>query len=191
MFSRFDALCDKHNVQKLETIGDAYICTAGLVQQVDVKDAARRVLSLAKDMIRETRKVFIDRGRRKEGRESPSLENPQIRVGIHVGNLTCGVLGQRLPKFTVFGEKAGFNFMTIYNANRIILLTLPAIIHLFSGSTVNMAARMEQTSFPSKIRVTEDFYDLVSDNFENIWSERSVITVKNMGEVGTYVLSVL
>lgn len=54
-----------------------------------------------------------------------------------------------------------------------------------------MAARMEQTSFPSKIRVTEDFYDLVSDDKQNIWSDRSVITVKNMGEVGTYVLSVL
>lgn len=112
MFSRFDALCDKHNVQKLETIGDAYICTAGLVQEVDIKDAASRVLNLAKDMIRETRKVFIDRGGRNKCQDYHGPKNPQIRVGIHVGNLTCGVLGQRLPKFTVFGKKIDFDNMS-------------------------------------------------------------------------------
>lgn len=100
LFCRFDNLCDKHGVQKLETIGDAYICTAGLFVDGNVNDAARNVLNLAKDMIRETRKVRLPR------RETPSQDSfvsPQIRVGIHVGNVTCGVLGQRLPKFTVFG----------------------------------------------------------------------------------------
>ena len=61
------------------------------------------------------------------------LEYLQIRVGIHVGDITYGVLGQHLPKLSVFGHG------------------------------VNMAARMEQTSDPGKIHVTKDFKELVGN----------------------------
>jgi hypothetical protein len=47
---------------------------------------------------------------------------------------------------------------------------------------------MEQTSLPSRIRVTEDVYKLVSDDEEDFAGEYKVITVKNMGEVGTWLL---
>ncbi len=124
LFSRFDELCDLHRVQKLETIGDAYICTAGLLDDVDVKDAARNTLFLAKDMVRETRKVLIPSSEKKF-LNTPFYENLQIRVGIHVGNVTCGVLGQRLPKFTVFGTlclKA--LFCTMIPADNISIISL-------------------------------------------------------------------
>mmetsp|Transcript_7420 Transcript_7420/g.15293 ORF Transcript_7420/g.15293 Transcript_7420/m.15293 type:complete len:681 (+) Transcript_7420:230-2272(+) len=155
LFCRFDNLCDKHGVQKLETIGDAYICTAGLFVDGNVNDAARNVLNLAKDMIRETRKVRLPRT---ETLSQDSFVSPQIRVGIHVGNVTCGVLGQRLPKFTVF------------------------------GSAVNLAARMEQTSRPSRIHVTEDFHKLVSFEEDYEWDDCSETTVKNMGKFHSYLL---
>lgn len=60
-----------------------------------------------------------------------------------------------------------------------------------SGNAVNLAARMEQTSQPDKIRVTKDFYEMVADVEDNDWEEFSTISVKNMGEVGTYLLKVL
>jgi len=50
---------------------------------------------------------------------------------------------------------------------------------------------MEQTSQPDKIRVTTDFYEMVADVEGNEWEEFSTISVKNMGEVGTYLLKVL
>mmetsp|Transcript_29057 Transcript_29057/g.60439 ORF Transcript_29057/g.60439 Transcript_29057/m.60439 type:complete len:978 (-) Transcript_29057:154-3087(-) len=160
LFSRFDALCDLHGVQKLETIGDAYICTAGLLDDCAVEDAAKNVLNLAKDMVRASQEVLVP-CKTKTFLDMPSYENLHIRVGIHVGNVTCGVLGQRLPKFTVF------------------------------GNAVNLAARMEQTSQPDKIRVTTNFYEMVADVEGNEWEEFSTISVKNMGEVGTYLLKVL
>lgn len=114
LFSRFDDLCDIHQAQKLETIGDAYICTAGLLEDVNVEDAARNMLFLAKDMVRETRKVLIP-CKKKIFLNTPIYENLQIRVGIHVGNVTCGFLGQRLPKFTVFGTLSLYVFLALHN----------------------------------------------------------------------------
>ena len=60
-------------------------------------------------MIKEARKVRPPRNR--HGERPDFLE---IRVGIHEGDITCGVLGKLQPRFQVF------------------------------GSAVNMAARMEQ-----------------------------------------------
>jgi adenylate cyclase len=85
------------------------------------------------------------------------LESMQVRVGIHVGEVTCGVLGERLPKFTVLGH------------------------------SVNVAARMEQTAEPNKIRASEAFRDLVSDA-DNAWDDYEVISMKNMGSIGTFTM---
>lgn len=108
LFARFDELCDAHNVQKLETIGDAYICTAGISgNSYDgecIKDSAIRVLDMAKDMVRQARHVLIPTPCGL-GKNSKLFDSLEIRVGIHVGNVTCGVLGQSLPKMTVFGKE--------------------------------------------------------------------------------------
>lgn len=156
LFSRFDEICDLYGVLKLETIGDAYLCSTGLMEEEDNKnddggkDAATRALDMARDMVLAAHEVRVPR--------SKTGETLQIRVGIHVGPITAGVLGHRMPKFSCF------------------------------GSAVNMAARMEQTSLPSKIRVTENFHDLVGD-YETGWEGREMIEVKNMGEVVTYLLN--
>lgn len=129
LFYRFDYLCEKHGVKKLETIGDAYLACAGLLEDTEDtdggKEAARRCLAMAKDMVTESRNVIAPC--------EPS-ERLQIRVGIHVGDLSCGVLGQTIPKFSVY------------------------------GNAVNMAARMEQTSAPGKINVSRAFHDLIGED---------------------------
>ncbi|KAL7462136.1 hypothetical protein ACHAXS_002527 [Conticribra weissflogii] len=161
LFGRYDNLCDKHGVLKLETVGDAYVCATNLLKESDdyspgdeylhAQDAALNALEMAKDMIRQAQHVIIPR--------SIPMESVQVRVGIHIGEVTCGVLGERLPKFAVF------------------------------GSAVNLAARMEQTSLPGRIRVSHDFYEMVKDS-ELEWDERKkCISVKNMGEIDTYLLN--
>lgn len=108
---------------------------------------------MAKDMIFAAKDVNIPI--RKRNRRC-SLESMQVRVGIHVGEVTCGVLGERLPKFTVLGH------------------------------SVNVAARMEQTAGPNKIRASEAFHDLVSA--DNAWEDYEVISMKNMGSIGTFTM---
>lgn len=153
LFGRFDALCDKWGVRKLETVGDAYLVTANLMDDHEnAKDAATSALNMAKDMIRASREVVVP------GKSQKSLfETLQIRVGMHVGNVTCGVLGERLPKFSLF------------------------------GNTINVAARMEQAGKPNKIRVSKAFKSLIDDVFECDWGEYEVISMKNMGDIGTYI----
>lgn len=155
LFSRFDALCDRYGIQKLETIGDAYLCTVGLFEEDpdnnSLAESAANALKMAKEMVREARQIRLPK--------KSEIRTLEIRVGIHVGELTCGVLGERLPKFTVF------------------------------GNSVNLAARMEQTCLPSMIRVTRDFFDLLSNHEDEEWQEKEVISVKNMGKVETYLLN--
>lgn len=139
LFNRFDELCDLHGVLKLETIGDAYICATNLLEDDDdeekennrAQDAAIRALAIAKDMVCEARNVSIPI------QNAADFETLEIRVGIHCGDVTCGVLGQKMPKF------------------------------MACGTAVNMAARMEQTSLPSMIRTTREFHDLIGDAEEN------------------------
>lgn len=115
LFNRFDDLCDLHQVLKLETIGDGYICATNLLDDHDdsienSQDAAVRALSMAKDMINEAICVNVPSP---ESSADPLVSTDfvttlQIRVGIHVGDVTCGVLGQRMPKFTTCGKGKKF-----------------------------------------------------------------------------------
>jgi class 3 adenylate cyclase len=82
----------------LETIGDTYIATTGLFNTIpdkDIRGAAANAIKMAKDMVREVRQIQIP--------EKSGLQSLEICVGIHVGEITAGVLGERLPKYTVFG----------------------------------------------------------------------------------------
>ena len=64
-----------------------------MIQMTVMVEAARRCLAIAQNMIAESRKVIAP--------HEPS-ERSQIRVGTHVGDLSCGVLGRNIPKFCVW-----------------------------------------------------------------------------------------
>jgi len=86
----------------VETIGDGCVMAAGLIDRdgepKNDKANARRALAIAEDMIRAARKVRPPLNR--HGERPPFIE---IRVGIHQGDITCGVLGKLQPRFQVFG----------------------------------------------------------------------------------------
>ena len=100
-----------HYYSSLRTIGDAYICATNLMEDQDsvgVRNAAIRALAMAKDMVLEAVNTQIPRFSDESNGDSAVLwsqfETLEIRVGIHVGDVMCGVLGQRLPKFTTCGK---------------------------------------------------------------------------------------
>jgi len=91
LFSSFDYLAEKHGLEKIKTIGDAYMVVGGLpVPQAD-HQAAMAAMALA---MQESMQQFC-------------LENGeclQIRIGIHTGPVVAGVIGVRKFSYDLWGD---------------------------------------------------------------------------------------
>ncbi len=87
-FTRFDAICEKHGVEKLKTIGDAYMCVSGV--PTPHPDHALRLVRTGLDIL----KIL----------EEPDAPGWVARVGIHSGELVAGVIGQHKFSFDVWGD---------------------------------------------------------------------------------------
>uniref|UniRef100_A0A7S3VPL3 Guanylate cyclase domain-containing protein n=2 Tax=Dunaliella tertiolecta TaxID=3047 RepID=A0A7S3VPL3_DUNTE len=105
LFTAFDALVDTYEIYKVETAGDCYIAAGGLTlidedgftcidPTPDPQEAAQRVLSFAKALLYCAKKVVMPH----------NGEPTQIRVGIHTGPAVTGLIGTKLPKYSVFGD---------------------------------------------------------------------------------------
>lgn len=95
IFSSFDELCDRHGVEKIKTMGDAYVAAAGL--PVPCEDHAARLANLALAMLEAVRSL--------PARTKPA-QPLQIRVGIASGSAIAGVIGKRAYAYEVWGEAA-------------------------------------------------------------------------------------
>lgn len=91
LFSRFDGLCDRHGVEKIKTIGDAYLAVAGVPEPRE--NHAQRAASLALDMLKAHREVMVEQGL-----------NLEIRIGLHSGPLVAGVIGKRKYAYDIWGD---------------------------------------------------------------------------------------
>eukprot|EP00055_Hartaetosiga_balthica_P004888 m.13529 g.13529 ORF g.13529 m.13529 type:complete len:755 (+) comp4165_c0_seq2:237-2501(+) len=92
LFVKFDDLADKHDVYKVETIGDAYMVVAGCPNVCD--NHAEKIAAFALDMSKIASKTL-----------SPLDGEPiQIRIGIHSGPVRAGVVGRDRPRYCLFGD---------------------------------------------------------------------------------------
>lgn len=91
IFSSFDALTDRHGLEKIKTIGDAYMVVGGLPAQKE--DHAEAVAEMALDMQRE-----IDRFNAESGK------SVHLRVGINTGPVVAGVIGTKKFIYDLWGD---------------------------------------------------------------------------------------
>ncbi|KAL5004738.1 hypothetical protein ScPMuIL_018194 [Solemya velum] len=94
MYSSFDSIISRHDVYKIETIGDAYMAVSGLPLQNDglhVCEIANMALDLSEFM-----KTF-----RMRSKPNRILE---LRIGIHTGPCAAGVVGKTMPRYCLFGD---------------------------------------------------------------------------------------
>jgi len=91
LFSDMDRLADRHGLEKIKTIGDAYMAVAGVPTRVD--DPAVRALDMALDLVAVL-----------ESRRWPSGDPVRARIGIATGPVVAGVVGQRKFAYDVWGD---------------------------------------------------------------------------------------
>jgi len=94
-FCLFDGLSARHGVEKLKTIGDGYLCVAGL--QGDPREAGRKMLQFAQEIL-----TFIHK--RKGEVEAAGKKYWNIRIGIHCGPLVAGVVGVKRMAYDIWGD---------------------------------------------------------------------------------------
>ncbi|KAK9808892.1 hypothetical protein WJX72_005912 [[Myrmecia] bisecta] len=91
LFSKFDRLCKKHQVYKVETIGDCYMAVGGLFPPLP--NHTQIMVNLAEEMQRAAGTVPL-----------PSGEPVVVRVGVHTGAIASGIIGETKPRFCLFGD---------------------------------------------------------------------------------------
>lgn len=90
LFSVFDEICARHNLEKIKTLGDGYMVVGGLDQTIRHTHAA---CLCAKEM-RNAYRRFCNKHRIQHG----------IRIGLNTGPVVAGVIGQSKYTFDVWGD---------------------------------------------------------------------------------------
>ncbi|MDB5284303.1 MAG: hypothetical protein JWO06_3378 [Bacteroidota bacterium] len=91
-FKTFDEIIAKHRIEKVKTIGDAYLCVSSL--PVDDKDNAVNVVMAAVEM-----QQFVDKAKRDQ-----NAVFFDISIGINTGPLIAGIVGIRKLSHDVWGD---------------------------------------------------------------------------------------
>ncbi len=98
VFSIFDDMADKHGVEKIKTIGDAYMAAGGLDAgaQIHYADAVARMALEMQDKVAEYRKR--------------TGERIEIRIGIGTGPVIAGVIGKKKFIYDMWGDTVNVAF---------------------------------------------------------------------------------
>jgi ligand-binding sensor domain-containing protein/class 3 adenylate cyclase/HD superfamily phosphodiesterase len=93
-FVRFDEIIEKFNVEKIKTIGDAYMCAGGIPirnksNPIDVVLASLEIQRTMQEFAKNTKKGEPIWG---------------LRIGVHTGNLVAGVIGIKRFAYDIWGD---------------------------------------------------------------------------------------
>jgi class 3 adenylate cyclase len=94
-FFYFDSVVEKFGIEKIKTIGDAYMCAGGIPEKnrtnpVEVILAALEMKAYMKNL--------------KETSEFEGMKFWDIRIGIHTGTVVAGVVGQKKLSYDIWGD---------------------------------------------------------------------------------------
>jgi class 3 adenylate cyclase len=125
LFSIFDAESERYGIEKIKTIGGCYMAIAGLSVRSSDHDHAENAANFALAV-----RSIVNKWNETLGVDI------QFGIGIHVGPIVAGVIGQQHPRFDCWGD------------------------------TVNIASRLESFASESKIYVSESTFWRLKPKFE-------------------------
>lgn len=94
-FVAFDEIIERNHLEKIKTIGDAYMCAGGIpkANKINAHDAVRAALEM-QDFIK----------KHSEERQRKGLPFLKMRVGIHTGAVIAGVVGKNKFAYDIWGD---------------------------------------------------------------------------------------
>jgi class 3 adenylate cyclase len=152
VYNHFDNIIKNYShLQKIETIGDAYMVVGDMYRrELNNKIVIKEMILLSLEFIQEIKKI-------------PTPDNIPlcIRIGINLGNVNIGILGNEIPRLCVV------------------------------GNSVNVAARLQSTAESNSIQMSRHVYEQAEEidfgkdiDIEYIAKEN--VFLKNIGSVTTY-----
>jgi guanylate cyclase len=118
VFTRFDALAAEHGLEKIKTIGDAYMAASGLLECGDRHAEHLAEMALAMQ------------GAARE------LSQIQLRIGIDIGPVVAGVIGRRKFIYDLWGD-------TVNTASRMESHGIPGTIQVTEQAYARLAPSFE------------------------------------------------
>jgi class 3 adenylate cyclase len=109
-FTQFDILCERHGVEKIKTIGDAYMACSG-VSSPD-RNGLLSLARFALEMLTTAAQL-----------RCPDGEPLRLRIGIHSGPVIAGVIGQKKFAYDMWGD-------TVNVAQRLESTGMPGHVHV-------------------------------------------------------------
>ena len=150
IYHTFDNIIKKYSyLQKIETIGDSYMVVGDIYRdEYNHNDVIKQIILLGLEFIKEIKTI-----------KTPDNIPLSIRIGINLGNVNIGILGNEIPRLCVV------------------------------GNSVNVASRLQSTAEENTIQISHHVYEQAKDiNFGmNInFRKKENVFLKNIGSVTTY-----
>lgn len=117
-FFYFDSVVEKYGIEKIKTIGDAYMCAGGIPEKNRTNPI--EVILAALEMQEYMNRI-------KSSSEFSGMKLWDIRIGIHTGTVIAGVVGQKKLSYDIWGD-------TVNTASRMESSSEPGKINI-SGTT--------------------------------------------------------
>jgi class 3 adenylate cyclase len=152
VYNHFDNIIKKYqHLQKIETIGDAYMVVGDIFRnELNHKIVVKNIILLAIEFIKEIKKI-----------QTPDNEPLSIRIGINLGSVNIGILGNEIPRLCIV------------------------------GNTVNVASRLQSTADENTIQLSRHIYEIARETdfgTELNYTKKENVFLKNIGTVITYVI---
>ncbi|XP_071081532.1 atrial natriuretic peptide receptor 1-like [Haliotis cracherodii] len=146
LYTTFDSIIENFDVYKVETIGDAYMVVSGLPIRngnLHAREICRMSLSILDAVL---------------SFKIGHMPNRQLklRIGLHTGSVCAGVVGQKMPRYCLFGD------------------------------TVNTTSRMESNGLPLKIHVSPQTKEVLDTFHTFQLELRGPVEMKGKGEIITW-----